>query len=146
MKRKLALLITFISISILLMAGNIPDMKFRRLDSRNGLTTSQVNCIYKDQQGFLWLGTSYGLYRYDGFRFRNYFSNSRDPQSLGKDYVDKIYEAYDGKLWIEQSSYYSVYDPRTERFDNHPKELLHHVAGITDRKSTRLNSSHQINS
>src|SRR5574344_1031150 len=131
MKRKLALLITFISISILLMAGNIPDMKFRRLDSRNGLTTSQVNCIYKDQQGFLWLGTSYGLYRYDGFRFRNYFSNSPDAQSLGKDYVDKIYEAYDGKLWIEQSSYYSVYDPRTERFDNHPKELLHHLAGIT---------------
>lgn len=123
MNRRLTSFIILILVSIQLMAGGIPDMKFRRLDSRNGLTTSQVNCIYKDHQGFLWLGTSYGLYRYDGFRFKTYFSNSRDPQSLGRDYVDKIFEAYDGKLWIEQSSYYSVYDPLTERFDNNPKEV-----------------------
>ena len=38
-----------------------PDMKFRRLDTRNGLSNSQVNCILKDSKGFVWIGTKYGL-------------------------------------------------------------------------------------
>ena len=51
--------------SLALHAGN-PEMKFRRLDTRNGLSNSQVNCVYRDSRGFVWIGTAYGLNRYDG--------------------------------------------------------------------------------
>ena len=43
----------------------IPDMKFKRLDTREGLSNSQVNCTFRDSRGFIWFGTSYGLNRYD---------------------------------------------------------------------------------
>lgn len=29
----------------------LPDMKFRRLDTRDGLSNTQVNCIYRDSRG-----------------------------------------------------------------------------------------------
>ena len=35
----------------------IPDMKFRRLDTPNGLSSSQVNNIFKDSKGYVWIGT-----------------------------------------------------------------------------------------
>lgn len=58
----------------------IPDMKFRRLDSRDGLKNTQVNCIRRDSRGFMWIGTTYGLDRYDGYRFKVYYSHANDTQ------------------------------------------------------------------
>ena len=48
----------------------IPDIKFRRLNTRDGLSNSQVNYVYRDSRGFVWMGTAYGLNRYDGYRFK----------------------------------------------------------------------------
>ena len=48
----------------------IPDIKFRRLDIRDGLSNSQVNCVYRDSRGYVWMGTMYGLNRYDGYRVK----------------------------------------------------------------------------
>ena len=38
----------------------LPDIKFRRLDTRDGLSNSQVNYVYRDSRGFVWFGTAYG--------------------------------------------------------------------------------------
>ena len=95
----------------------IPDMKFRRLDTRNGLSNSQVNCVYRDSRGFVWLGTAYGLNRYDGYRFRTFYSNKRDTTSMRDNYTDQIMEDYQGKLWLKQGMNYCVYDPVTEQFE-----------------------------
>ena len=35
------------------MQAVIPDIKFRRLDTRDGLSNSQVNCVYRDSRGFM---------------------------------------------------------------------------------------------
>ena len=45
---------------------------FKTLDARNGLISSQINCILKDQRGFVWFGTPAGLYRFDGYTFKNF--------------------------------------------------------------------------
>ena len=55
---------------------------FKTLDARNGLTISQINCIMKDSRGYIWLGTPAGLYRYDGYTFHSFQSNSQDGSSL----------------------------------------------------------------
>ena len=95
----------------------IPDMKFRRLDTPEGLSSSQINCIFKDSRGFVWIGTPYGLNRYDGYRVKNYYSNPRDTTTMRDNYVDQIYEASDGKLWMRQGMNYCVYDPVTDSFE-----------------------------
>ena len=49
----------------------VADHLFKTLDAHDGLTSSQVNCILKDSRGFVWIGTPAGLYRFDGYTFRN---------------------------------------------------------------------------
>ena len=114
------------------MAGTstIPDMKFRRLDTRDGLSNSQVNYIFQDSKGFVWMGTSYGLNRYDGYRFRTFYSDPNDTTTLRNNYVDWIYETASGKLILKQGMNYSVYDPVTETFDRNPQYELAKI-GIT---------------
>ena len=50
----------------------VADFMFKTLDARNGLTSSQINCIMKDSRGYMWFGTPAGLYRFDGYEFKNF--------------------------------------------------------------------------
>lgn len=40
---------------------------------RDGLASNVVNCGLQDRQGYIWLGTSHGLTRFDGHRFANFY-------------------------------------------------------------------------
>ena len=108
----------------------IPDIKFRRLDTRDGLSNSQVMCVLRDSKGTVWIGTPYGLNRYDGYRVKTYYMEMRDTTTLKANYVDGIFEAADGRLWLKQSMSYAIFDPVTERCDRHPERYLEEL-GIT---------------
>ena len=114
-----------------LLAAVIPDMKFRRLDTRDGLSNSQVNCIFRDSRDNIWIGTAYGLNRYDGYRMKTFYSDKNDTTSMRDNYTDQIMEDGNGKLWLRQGMNYSVYDPVTEQFErNIGRELERY--GITE--------------
>ena len=130
MKKFILLSVSLAFLLPLVMKAAVPDMKFRRLDTRDGLSNSQVLSIYRDSKGFVWIGTPYGLNRYDGYRVKTYYSETRDTTTLRSNYVDAIFEANDGKLWLKQGMGYSVFDPVTERCDRHPERQLE-KQGIT---------------
>ena len=96
---------------------------FKTLDIKDGLTNSQINCILKDGRGYMWFGTPAGLYRYDGYTFRNFQSNSKDGSSLPDSYILSIQEALDGNLWILTSAGYCIYHPQTETFERDMKQV-----------------------
>lgn len=123
--KKLSLLLFFtLFVVAVVEAAVIPDMKFRRLDTREGLSNSMVSCIFRDSQGYVWFGTGYGLNRYDGYRFRTYFSYEKDTTTLRNNRVDEIQEAHGGRLWLKQGMNYSLYDPVTEKVDRNPGRWL----------------------
>ena len=68
------------------------DIKFSRLDTRDGLSNSQLLCILRDSRGQMWFGTPYGLNRYDGYRIKTFYSYAKDTTTLRNNYVDEIYE------------------------------------------------------
>ncbi len=119
----LALLISACTVSSF--ALGIPDVKFKRLDTRDGLANSQVNGMLRDSHGFMWFATPFGLCRYDGYRFRNFYSFERDTMTLRSNRVDKVMEAHDGRLWLDHGMNYSVLDPVTEKVDRTPSTWLH---------------------
>ena len=123
--KKFSLLLFFtLFVVAVVEAAVIPDMKFRRLDTREGLSNSMVSCIFRDSQGYVWFGTGYGLNRYDGYRFRTYFSYEKDTTTLRNNRVDEIQEADGGRLWLKQGMNYSLYDPVTEKVDRNPGRWL----------------------
>ena len=124
MKKLITLCLLAVSLSVTAQTSMIPDMKFRRLDTPDGLSSSQINNIFRDSRGYVWISTPYGLNRYDGYRVKTFYSNQRDTTTMRDNYCDRIYEAHDGKLWMRQGMGYCVYDPVTESFErNAAREL-----------------------
>lgn len=115
--RTLKYLLTLIVFCCITVDAAIPDIKFRRLETRDGLSNSQVNYIFKDSKGFVWFCTASGLDRYDGFRFKTFYSRQKVENSLLDNNVDKISENADGTLLMHTSRGYCLFDPRTETFE-----------------------------
>jgi ligand-binding sensor domain-containing protein len=52
---------------------------FASYGNRDDLSITIVRCLLQDRAGFLWIGTSNGLFRYDGVRFARYGVNEGLP-------------------------------------------------------------------
>ena len=118
--RKALTLLALTAISLSAIAAYL----FKTLDAKDGLTSSQVNCILKDARGYMWFGTSAGLYRYDGYVFKDFQCDSQDGSSLPDSYINSIQEALDGNLWIGTATGYCVYNPQTETFERDMKQVF----------------------
>ena len=115
MKRLATVLILFIA--VMLTGSAEGEAIFKTLSGRNGLTSSQINCIYKDSRGFMWFGTPAGLYRYDGYLFKHFQSDSQDGSSLPDSYIESIQESMPGELWIKTSAGYCIFHSESESFE-----------------------------
>ena len=82
MKHFLSAILLLFCLSANAVSTVIPEMRFRRLDTRDGLSNSQINYLFQDSKGIIWIGTSYGLNRYDGYRFRTYYNDPNDTTTL----------------------------------------------------------------
>lgn len=58
---------------------------------KDGLSNDQVFAIEKDKNGFLWVGTKYGLNRFDGKYFKNFYNNSKDSNSIRDNIIMELY-------------------------------------------------------
>jgi signal transduction histidine kinase/ligand-binding sensor domain-containing protein len=86
------------------------------LTIENGLSQSSVTSIYQDSRGFLWFGTSDGLNRYDGYSFKIFKNDIRNPYSISNNVINKITEDSDGNLWIATANGLNKYSPQSEKF------------------------------
>lgn len=66
MRRKSCLTIILFTCCIQAIAQTLPN---RRYTTRDGLVADRITVITQDQQGFMWMGSLFGLSRYDGTRF-----------------------------------------------------------------------------
>ena len=57
---------------------------------------TKVKLLYQCTDGYVWLGTDKGLFRYDGLNFIPYFA----PDSICNNRVSALYEDQHGKMWI----------------------------------------------
>ena len=96
-----------------------------------------------DSRGFMWFGGSNGLIRYDGVEYKIYHTDETDSTALSKPYIHYLFEDSRGYIWMStgisaaEPRGFHVFNPKTEQFRNININVIH-----TDRKSTRLNSSH----
>ncbi len=95
------------------------EPQFERVSEVDMLDAQVITALAQDARGLIWIGTQKGLVRYDGYRFRRFVHNPRDPLSLAGDYIFSLWAGQDGRIWIGTSSDgVSVFDPATERFEN----------------------------
>src|SRR5215471_15200539 len=75
-------------------------LRFDHFTTQEGLSQSNVNCVYQDSRGFIWIGTRNGLNRFDGYKFVVYNKDPKDSFSLSDDFVTDVAEDKSGNLWI----------------------------------------------
>ena len=105
-KNKLILLVS----CLLIITGALAKTRLtgRSLTTRDGLPSNRINDMIQDKTGYIWLGTSNGLCRYDGYSFMNL-------QTLGDNTIGNVGTIHlDEKnelMWIRTATFtYACYD------------------------------------
>ncbi|NKF23801.1 ligand-binding sensor domain-containing diguanylate cyclase [Solimonas marina] len=132
---------------------------FHNYGREQGLPHPAVTALAQDRQGFLWIGTQGGLARWDGYRFRAYNSDAKQPYSLPDDWIQTLHVDAAGTLWVGGSAGgLARYDATLDRFDpitlGAPARRIHIGAladdghgGLwigTDRGLRHLDAAHRL--
>jgi len=97
------------------------EVLFERIGRGAGLPSDIVTAIAQDRAGFIWVGTPVGLTRFDGYRFRAFQPDSRDPSSLPDGYVNALHVDRHGRLWVgTNNGGVARFIPETESFARYP--------------------------
>ena len=97
------ILTTFVIFPSGMLTGQQRDMRFERLNSKDGLSQISVECILQDKLGFMWFGTADGLNRYDGYQFKVFRNRPGDASSISDNDILSIVEDKASFLWIGTS-------------------------------------------
>jgi len=87
-----AFVLLFISLSGFAQPRLNRHFVYQQFTTYNGLVQSQVNRIFQDRKGYLWICTKGGLSRFDGKNFQN-FVDTRDGERVN---IQNILETHDG--------------------------------------------------
>lgn len=123
MRKPVFIFIFFLLLTEVMWAQTL-HYQFNRIDINQGLSNNQVNCVFRDSTGFMWIGTVSGLNRFDGYHFTVYQHDLRDSASLSDNNISRIMAGPGRKLWIQTRSGINIYDPVTARFNRHPETVL----------------------
>lgn len=104
------------------------------------LSCNLITKICQDNRGFIWVGTEYGLNKFDGVRFTQYLSRENDSTSLLNNIIRSLYVDRSHRLWIGCSNGLQYYVP--ERMRSAPFPLT----GIYLRASLRFISCVRVKS
>ena len=89
-----------------------------RLFTSEHLTSTIVNRIAQDQQGYIWIATANGLNRYDGYSFTAYLHEPNNPRSLSHNNVLTLFIDSEGQLWVGTVKGLNRYDSTTDDFQH----------------------------
>ena len=110
MKRLLLLMIVFWSGIVRMAAENTLFY-----DSRQ-LTCDLITSICQDKDGFIWIGTDYGLNKFNGVQFTHYYNNPKDSTSLADNSVKALMLDDEGTLWVGGIGGLQYYVPEENAF------------------------------
>ncbi|MCG6117133.1 MAG: diguanylate cyclase [Aquimonas sp.] len=98
-------------------AASPENTQFERIGDNDQIPDGVITALAQEADGFLWIGTTEALVRYDGYRFRRYVHDPRDPHSLPSNRVVDLLVASDGRLWVAlQSGGVAVREAEGDRF------------------------------
>lgn len=99
MKRKRLTLAFLFAITSSFVLSQLP-LNFYKITNDEGLSQASVNVIYKDTEGYLWIGTDDGLNRYDGKNVNRFYYQFDNSNTLAANEIYGICEDNLNRIWI----------------------------------------------
>lgn len=91
----------------------VANLKFKRFPALNNLPSDEIQKIYQDKDGFIWLASRYGFYQYDGYETTLYKSNLYTPGLLTNNNILCLVDDYDHNLWVGTQEGLNILDKKT---------------------------------
>ena len=99
--------------------------RFAEVGTGRGLDASVIPAMLVDRDGFLWVGSREGLFRYDGYQTVAFLPDPGEPGHVSDVDVRSLFQADDGALWVATNTGgLNRRDPRTGTFTQ-----FHHASG-----------------
>lgn len=107
---------------------------FQHYTTDDGLPDNTVTCIRQSPDGFLWVGTTNGLSRFDGKHFKRY-NAGKGNRKLSFSHIQDLEIDEDGGIWIATRRGLNRLDPTVdtflrisqEKYRDMPSEIGHDV-------------------
>ncbi|NPA36756.1 MAG: SpoIIE family protein phosphatase [Chlorobi bacterium] len=96
MKRLLPILILFLTLTFVPVRLAGQTFEFKIYNTSSGLPDNFIYSLTQGANGFIWIGTSEGLARYDGHEFVTFTV----ADSLAENFIQSLYVDSKGVLWI----------------------------------------------
>lgn len=111
--RTAATLLAAALLSVRSLYAEIPDFRFDQIPALATLPNNEILTLLQDSDGFIWIATKGGLYKYDGYDIREYRSNLYNPEQLSDNWVSALAEDGDKRLYIGTKDGLNILDKRT---------------------------------
>jgi ligand-binding sensor domain-containing protein len=92
--------ITGLFFAIIAMAQDPGQYSFTHYTTASGLLSNQVNTIVQDDEGYIWAGTTDGLQRFDGTRYKAFRRTEKDSSSIPSNPVWQLLIDKRKNLWV----------------------------------------------
>ena len=90
--------------------------KYSKLENFGTSFNKNVNALFEDSIGFLWICTKSGLYRYDGNELVLFQNDAFDPNSLPNNNINSIVEDDFHNLWLGSETWLIQYNRSDGKF------------------------------
>lgn len=105
---------------------SVYDFDIKHWNSADGLSSNSVRAISQDSFGYVWVGTLYGLNRFDGHHFTQF--STKTSRQLASNSINKLLLDQQGYMWVGTKAGLSGFNPQTLQFDRYP--ILAEVTSI----------------
>ena len=100
--------------------------QFRHFSTDQGLSSSETYHVFQDSKGYIWISTTMGVSRFDGYTFQNF----EEQDGLSDNIIFETIEDYKGRIWFVgfncKLSYYENGKIKPYIFNNAIEKLTSH--------------------
>lgn len=113
--------LTIIRICIMAVLAMVTNQNARALQNTRffhdkELVSPNYSSFCRDADGKLWIGTQFGLWKFDGANFESYYHQSSDSTSLSDNRILKILRDNDNRIWVATAQGLNLYNPGNGTF------------------------------
>ena len=89
---------------------------FKQITIANELSHNNINSIFVDHKGLMWIGTDYGLNIFDGDIIKNYFHERDNVSSLPGNNIYFVTEDSLDNIWVATNKGLAMFEPSQNNF------------------------------
>jgi ligand-binding sensor domain-containing protein len=92
---------------------------FNHITADKGMPSNAVRTILRDDAGFIWIGTSNGLCRFDGSEYVWFRHDPSDATTICDNEIKTIMQDHEGRIWVGTGRGISTFLPSEGKFSHY---------------------------